>query len=72
MAMQPNSPEARDVAYLLHPYTKLKPHEKTGPLIMSRGEGVYVWDNGGNKYLEGMAGLWSTSLGFNEERLIAA
>ena len=72
MAMQPNSPEARDVAYLLHPYTKLKTHEKTGPLIMSRGEGVYVWDNGGNKYLEGMAGLWSTSLGFNEERLIAA
>ena len=39
MAMQPNSPEARDVAYLLHPYTKLKTHEKTGPLIMSRGEG---------------------------------
>ncbi|MEK9596199.1 MAG: aspartate aminotransferase family protein [Rhodospirillaceae bacterium] len=72
MTLQPNSPEARDVAYLLHPYTKLKTHQKTGPVIMERGEGVYVWDNAGNKFLEGMAGLWSTALGFNEERLINA
>ena len=33
-------------------------------MIIEKGDGVYVWDNGGKKYIEGMAGLWSTSLGF--------
>ena len=41
-------------------------------MIIEKGEGVYVWDNGGKKYIEGMAGLWSTSLGFQHKRLVAA
>jgi len=69
---QGNSPEARDVASVLHPYTNLKKHEETGPLVIARGEGVWVYDNAGNGYIEGLAGLWSTSLGFGEERLIEA
>jgi 4-aminobutyrate---pyruvate transaminase len=72
MTFVPNSPEARDVAYLLHPYTNARAHEQAGPMIIERGEGVYVWDTNGKKYLEGLAGLWSTSLGFNNERLVQA
>ena len=72
MPVSPNSPESRDVAYLVHPNTNLRAHEENGPMIIERGEGVYVWDNGGNQYIEGMAGLWSTSLGFQHERLVAA
>lgn len=69
MSFQPNSAAARDVAYVLHPYTNLKAHEQQGPMIIERGEGVYVYDEGGKKYLEAMAGLWSTSLGFKSDRL---
>ncbi|MBM86461.1 MAG: aspartate aminotransferase family protein [Rhodospirillaceae bacterium] len=72
MTLQPNSPEARDVAYLLHPYTNFRQHEEQGPMIIERGDGVHVWDNNGKKYIEGMAGLWSTSLGFHHKRLVAA
>ena len=73
MAIAPgNSPEARDIANVLHPYTNLKKHEETGPLVIARGEGVWVYDNAGNGYIEGLAGLWSTSLGFGEERLVEA
>jgi 4-aminobutyrate--pyruvate transaminase len=73
MAIGPgNSPEARDIASVLHPYTNLKKHEETGPLVIARGEGVWVYDNAGNGYIEGLAGLWSTSLGFGEERLVEA
>jgi 4-aminobutyrate--pyruvate transaminase len=73
MAIAPgNSPEARDIASVLHPYTNLKKHEETGPLVIARGEGVWVYDNAGNSYIEGLAGLWSTSLGFGEERLVEA
>ena len=69
MTFQPNSPAARDVAYVLHPYTNFEAHEEKGPMIIDRGEGIYVYDDSGKKYIEGMAGLWSTSLGFNSERL---
>ena len=72
MPIQPNSPEARDVAYLVHPYTNFRAIEEQGPMIIERGEGVYVWDNNGKQYIEGMAGLWSTSLGFQHERLVEA
>ena len=64
MAQHPNSPESRDIATLLHPYTNMVKHEKTGPTIMRRGKGIWVYDDAGKGYIEGMAGLWCTSLGF--------
>ena len=72
MSTTPNSPEARDVAYHLHAYTNAKKHEEVGPLLIDRGEGVYVYDNHGKRYLEAMSGLWSVGLGFSEKRLVAA
>jgi len=62
----------KDIAHALHPYTNLAIHEDQGPLIISKGEGVYVWDDQGNRYLEGLGGLWCVSLGFSEPRLAAA
>jgi 4-aminobutyrate--pyruvate transaminase len=68
----PNSAAARDIAYYLHPYTNLKVHEENGPLIINSGKGVFVYDDQGKEYIEGMAGLWCTSLGYGEERLAKA
>ena len=62
----------KDIAHALHPYTNLATHEEQGPLVITRGEGVYVWDDQNNRYLEGLAGLWCVSLGFSEERLAKA
>jgi 4-aminobutyrate--pyruvate transaminase len=62
----------RDLAYHLHPSTNLRQVEIEGPLVISRGDGVYVLDEHGNRYLEGMAGLWCASLGFSESRLAEA
>ena len=70
--MLPNSAAARDVAYLLHPATNARMHEKTGPMIIERGEGIYVYDDAGNRYIEAMAGLWNAAVGFNEPRLVEA
>lgn len=63
---------ATDVKNLVHPYTNLGDHLNKGPMIIERGEGVYIYDNHGKRYLEGMSGLWCTSLGFSEERLVNA
>ena len=72
MIDQPNSAQARDIAYFLHPYSNLKLHEEQGPLVITEGKGIYVYDEDGNEYIEGLAGLWCTALGFGEKRLVEA
>jgi 4-aminobutyrate--pyruvate transaminase len=67
-----NSAASRDIATLVHPYTNLKAHQTKGPLIITRGSGVNVYDDQGKEYIEGLAGLWCVSLGFNEPRLVDA
>ena len=67
-----NSAAARDIANVLHPYTDLKTHQEVGPVVISRGKGVRVWDDTGKEYIESVAGLWCASLGFDNERLVQA
>jgi 4-aminobutyrate--pyruvate transaminase len=72
MAELPNSPRTKDIAFVMHPYTNLAAHETVGPQIMTRGKGIFVYDDDGKEYIEGLAGLWYASLGFSEERLVKA
>lgn len=63
----------RDRRFVLHPFTPLEAHQSTvEPFIIERGEGVHVYDDHGNRLLEGMSGLWCASLGFSEHRLADA
>jgi 4-aminobutyrate--pyruvate transaminase len=62
----------RDVETVIHPYTNLATLRETGPLVLERGKGVWVYDSNGKPYLEGMAGLWCTALGYNNEELVEA
>jgi len=61
-----------DLDHLFHPATDLAGHRAGGPIIWSRGQGVYVYDSEGREYLEGMAGLWCTALGYGEKELAKA
>ena len=70
--LRANSAAARDVANVFHPYTDLKAHQDVGPMIISRGDGVRVYDDSGKDYIESVAGLWCASLGFSNERLAKA
>src|ERR1700738_1346335 len=62
----------RDIETLIHHYTQLAALRETGPLILERGKGVFVYDTEGRGYIEGMAGLWCTSLGYGNEELVEA
>src|ERR1700734_138498 len=62
----------RDVETLVHPYINLASFRENGPLIIERAQGVYVYDTNGKAYIEGMAGLWCTSLGYGNEELVEA
>ena len=70
--LAPNSAQARDIAFHVHQQTDLASYKEQGGILMARGDGVYVHDENGKKYLEAMAGLWCASLGFSERRLAEA
>ena len=72
MIERPNSAAAMDIASHLHPYTNARKHETEGPMVITEGKGIFVYDDQGKEYIEGLAGLWSTALGFGEERLVEA
>lgn len=72
MAQLPNSLEARDIAVQLHSYADARRQEDTGSLVIEKGDGIYVEDINGKRYIEGMAGLWSVAVGFGEKRLVDA
>lgn len=72
MTTEHQSLRTSDIDFVLHPYTNAIKHREIGPIIIERGEGIYVYDDSGNQFIEGMAGLWSVAVGFNEQRLVDA
>lgn len=64
-----NSPHARDIASVLHPQTNLRKHLEVGPSIITGGDGIWVTDFNGQRYMDATAALWCASLGFKSERL---
>jgi 4-aminobutyrate--pyruvate transaminase len=61
--------QARDMASLLHPFTNLTLLRQSGPTVIERGQGVFVYGADGKDYLEAMSGLWCTALGWGENEL---
>ncbi|HET7679633.1 MAG TPA: aminotransferase [Xanthobacteraceae bacterium] len=61
---------ARDVETLVHPYTNLATLRDVGPLVIERGKGIWLYDSDGKGYIDSMAGLWCTALGYGNEELI--
>ena len=62
----------RDIETVIHPYTNLARHREVGPLILNEGRGIYLYDDTGKRYIEGMAGLWCTALGYGNAEIAEA
>ncbi|MEX0841033.1 MAG: aminotransferase class III-fold pyridoxal phosphate-dependent enzyme, partial [Xanthobacteraceae bacterium] len=63
---------ARDVETVIHPYTNLAALRDAGPLVIERGKGVWLYDSEGKSYIDSMAGLWCTALGYGNAELVEA
>ena len=73
MTVMPNSTAARDIAYHLHPYTNCGTAGSRGLAGDDARRGhLRLSTRRASEYIEGLAGLWCTSLGFSEERLVEA
>jgi len=63
----------RDHLHYLHPFTDHKElGDRGGARIITRAEGVYIYDSDGNRILDGMAGLWCVNLGYGRRELVDA
>ena len=62
----------RDRAYHLHSFTHLSQYEEQGSVVIDYGEGVYLYDTAGTRYLDAMSSLWCATLGYSEQRLVEA
>jgi putrescine aminotransferase len=61
-----------DKAHHLHPFTDHKELYKKRSRIITRAEGVYIYDADGNKILDGMSGLWCVNAGYGRQELVDA
>ena len=68
--MRNETAASRDLAYQVRGYSDLKGRRE--PLIITGGDGVHVIDQDGKSYIEGLAGLWCSALGFDDDRLADA
>lgn len=63
---------AQDQAHLLHPLSNLRALREHGPLVMVRGEDVFLWDSDGKRYIDAFAGLWNVNVGHGRAELAEA
>ncbi len=61
-----------DKEHHLHPFTDHKELHKKRSRIITRADGVYIYDVDGNKLLDGMSGLWCVNAGYGRDELIDA
>lgn len=59
----------KDLKYIWHPNTQMKDYENDAPIIIDRGEGIYIWDIEGNKYIDSISSWWVNTLGHSHKRL---
>jgi 4-aminobutyrate--pyruvate transaminase len=62
----------KDKKFMLHPASNLHQLQETGPLVFTRGEGVYLWDSDGKRYIDAFAGLWNVNVGHGRSVLAEA
>ncbi len=63
---------AFDRKYHLHPFTNLRAHTQSDPVVMMKGKGARLWDSSGKEYIDALAGLWCVNVGYGREELAQA
>ena len=61
-----------DRAHALHPWTNFGPFEDKGALVITRGQGAWLWDADGRKYFDAVGGMWCTNIGLGRREMAQA
>lgn len=57
---------------LWHGFADMGAVQRDGAFVVSRGEGAYIWDDAGTRYLDATAGLWFTNVGHGRTEIADA
>ncbi len=58
-----------DKQYIWHPFTQMKDYVNEDNLIIESGEGVYLIDTDGNRYIDGVSSLWTNLFGHRRREI---
>jgi len=61
-----------DRRHTLHPWADLATAPTQGDLVITRGAGYHVSDSEGNRYLDGIAGMWCVNVGYGNQEMVEA
>ena len=64
--------QQKDKDHHLHPFTDHLQLSEKGTRVITRGDGVYIWDSEGHQILDAMSGLWCVNLGYGRKELAQA
>ncbi len=64
--------QAIDSAHYMHPFTDHKSLSDKGSRIITKADGIYIWDSTGEKILDAMSGLWCVNVGYGRKELVDA
>lgn len=64
--------QSLDEKHHIHPFTDQGDLNDRGTRVVTKAEGVYLWDANGHKLLDGMAGLWCVNVGYGRKELAQA
>jgi adenosylmethionine-8-amino-7-oxononanoate aminotransferase len=64
--------EDLDRTYVWHPFTPMREYQDRTPLVIERGEGIYLYDTHGNRFIDGVASLWVNVHGHRREEIDSA
>ena len=62
----------KDRDHNIHPWTNFASFKDEGSMVMSHSDGVYVFDSDGNRYIDGIGGLWCVNIGYGNEEMAQA
>lgn len=59
----------KDKNHFIHPYTDFRTFDEQGSTIYTHGKGHYIFDQEGNRYIDGIAGLWCVNIGHGNKEM---
>lgn len=70
--MQQQTINDLDRAHHIHPFNNIRQLKNEGVLVIDKANGIYVYDENGKAYIDGMAGLWCVNIGYGRQELVDA
>ena len=64
--------QSLDSAHFIHPFTDHGDLATRGARVITKAEGIYIWDSEGEKMLDAMRGLWCVNVGYGRKELADA